>query len=124
MDDFAIIEGSDVSIKSITSVNYADDESGIAVSTRFPSNLFVFATGKSITIEGVITMRLAGDTSSRQLRTLSGANSDSVEETTYKIKIDLQDNDPVGDSLSRLSNAGSAIALGKIVVVVLIAFAW
>ncbi len=122
--DLKIVEGGNAFINGITSISYGDDANGIVVTTRFPSNLFVFASGESIAIEGIVAMRLAGDTSSRKLRALSGANSDDVEETTYKIKIDLQEDELLGDSLSRFSNTGSAIALGKIMAMVVIAFAW
>ena len=84
------IENDEVLVTSITSRTYVVAMNGVIVSTRVPSNLFLFGAGSTITIAGEVQMKLLGSTfNRRKLLAASDGPMKVDEKSPYVIQVDL-----------------------------------
>jgi len=100
-----VVDGDQVQIPAISSMEYVDDANGVAVLTRVPSNIFSFGQGGSLTITGGVVMKFVEDVFVRKL----APGEENLEEMSpYELQVDLSGEDASdGDVL--LSNAASAV---------------
>ena len=88
-----IIIGDKVQVPSITSREYVVAMNGVAVSTRLPSNIFSFISGKSIAVNGEIILKLAENARGRNLQLSNSPpkpfSEDQDEKASYQIRVNL-----------------------------------
>ncbi|KAL9186907.1 hypothetical protein ACHAXT_010627 [Thalassiosira profunda] len=115
----AVVKNDTIAFPSITSRAYVAAENGVSVSTRVPANLFDYSSGSSISISGVIDMKLAGGFSSRRrLKVSVGGDEDDGNdiESPYHLEVALQkatvyveEEDPTPNSANAVATAGLTI---------------
>lgn len=105
---FHVVKLNEVEYPSISSKEHVPIENGVAVSTRVPSNLFTFATGRSITISGEIKMKLYGE--ERRRRQLLALTSDASfeEESSFGFNVKLSSEVDSAEEVGPLTTMGVA----------------
>lgn len=109
-----VVENDTISFPSITSRQYVPAENGVAVSTRVPANLFDYSDGASISITGVIDMKLfgSGSGSRRRLR-ISIVDDEKVGgeiESPFELEVALQKGSVYVEEEDHATSSATSIA--------------
>jgi len=110
-----VILNDEVQVPRITSREYVAGVNGVAVMTGVPTNLISFRTGLSITITGVVEMKLVEETGLFKRKLVVADSGEKLDrEASYEMKVDLEE--PwLTDSTSVAKNM-SFVSLGIIII--------